>query len=564
MAGDKQTTLSIGQRTPQWDFSNALGSVHIVGHCFGSAPDKEAAAALQGECAALNALPGNYTTVVERQNEMAISIDQSGVYPFYYRTAGDSLQVSDTSTDLGTEPNASYLAATIVSCPILATGQSAIRNVVKLEGGQVARFPKHGEPAIADRHIVPDPHYSFEEAAVALGKTLTRAVGSRLELGLSTSDCSGGRDSGTISLLAARQSSRHYNALIQYTQGTIAGDLPHALAITRDYPNITLHQIIGGDEVLPFQNMQSIGLTNEPDLGAAINARLRQRLMAARELGSELHMTGDGGDLVLNAPFLALVGLSRNSQSALLRELVIERASTNYKAPKELLEYIDDYSSKPFTAECQELAAYLQSPIIFHDQPFPYHTGWLPWPGASLNLLRPTMRQKLAEHALNLQDNALFKNVGVAEGAIIGDLRNNGTSLRHLQILGQSLGIDVHAPFIDKHVMTACLRLPAHRRMIPGAFKPLLTAAFGDVLPPDLFKRVSKSAYAHELYRGLRISLPHIRGLLKDSRLADIGVIEPKNVLEEVMRLDMGIKGSFSAICKVIGAELWIRELAGE
>jgi asparagine synthase (glutamine-hydrolysing) len=564
---DRKICLSIEQVAPRWEFCDAPGTVSIIGHCFGSQADRETAAtaALQGKPELLSGLPGNYTTVVERSDEIRVSIDQSGVHPFYWRLSGNELHISDTSTHLGTEPNALYLAATILDCPIITTGQSAIQGVDKVEGGHVACFSKQRKPIIHDRRIVPDPSYTFKEAADELSETLPGAVALRMEPGKKeTADCSGGRDSTLISILASEKSNNGFDALIQRTKDTIVGDLPYALAIAQNSSGMRLHEVVGGNEVLPFLNMESIGLTNEPDLGAVINARLRQRFTAAQQLGSEVHMTGDGGDLVLDAPFIALTGLSHASHSVLLREFCIERGSIKYKAPQELTRYIKEYASKPLAAECREWADYVCGPSPFVDRPFPYDSGWLPWPGTSLNLLRSRMRQRLGEQVMRLKDEALFSDISIAEFAAIGATRNNGTSFRHLQILGQTFGIDVHAPFIDKQVMGSCLRLPAHRRMIPGTFKPLLAAAFPEKRSSGLFERASKSAYIHELYRGLRIAIPQIRGLLKDSRLADLEVIEPKAVLEEVRRLDMSLQGSFPAICKIIGTELWVRQLAGE
>ncbi|MEV8410786.1 asparagine synthase-related protein [Streptomyces niveus] len=115
------------------------------------------------------------------------------------------------------------------------------------------------------------------------------------------------------------------------------------------------------------------------------------------------------------------------------------------------------------------------------------------------------------------------------------------------------------APFLDSDVIRACAALPAHLRAAPPAFKPLLGAALADLVPAPVLARRTKGDYGDEDYQGARACARELRGLLVDSRLAELGVVEPSAVVAALDRAVMGLRVPFPALNRLLAAEIWLR-----
>jgi len=143
------------------------------------------------------------------------------------------------------------------------------------------------------------------------------------------------------------------------------------------------------------------------------------------------------------------------------------------------------------------------------------------------------------------------------------DLRHSANAQRYLRELGHRVGVAVHAPFLDNVVIRACLRVPASQRMDPWTYKPLLPCALAGLVPDQVFDRRDKGDYTAEDYRGARGAAPRLRNLLRNSRLADLGVIEPGRVGESLDRLLTGMTVPLGELNNLLAVELWLRDLDG-
>jgi asparagine synthase (glutamine-hydrolysing) len=122
--------------------------------------------------------------------------------------------------------------------------------------------------------------------------------------------------------------------------------------------------------------------------------------------------------------------------------------------------------------------------------------------------------------------------------------------------------VAVHAPFLDTAAVRAALAVPALTRADPWSYKPMLQSALTGLVPADVFARRTKGDYSGEDYRGARQAVAELRALLRDARLADLGVIEPGPVLAALDRMVTGIGVPLGPLNTVFATELWLRSMS--
>ena len=98
-------------------------------------------------------------------------------------------------------------------------------------------------------------------------------------------------------------------------------------------------------------------------------------------------------------------------------------------------------------------------------------------------------------------------------------------------------------------------------RADPWSYKPLLQSALTGLVPSEVFARRTKGDYSAEDYRGARRAITELRTLLRDSRLADLGVIEPGPVLAALDRMVTGIGVPLGPLNTLLATELWLRTM---
>ena len=177
-----------------------------------------------------------------------------------------------------------------------------------------------------------------------------------------------------------------------------------------------------------------------------------------------------------------------------------------------------------------------------------------------MSWLTGPVRRQLAEVAADpATARALPPGASPADLAALTDVRRSGDTQRQLRELAASLGLEVHAPFLDRAVIKAALSVPAQVRASPWAYKPLLGAALDGLLPAEVLGRRTKGDYAAEQYAGARAALPALRAQLRDSRLAALGVIEPGAVSAVLDRMAAGLAVPLGPLNTLLATESWLR-----
>lgn len=122
--------------------------------------------------------------------------------------------------------------------------------------------------------------------------------------------------------------------------------------------------------------------------------------------------------------------------------------------------------------------------------------------------------------------------------------------------------IKLAAAYLDNEVIRACLTVPADQRGAPGQYKPLLEAAFTStgVAPGFVLARTTEGGFDALAYEGLTSNAPVLRDLLgPSSRLAALGLVSEKPVMEAHARAAAGQPTAQGALHLVVTAEVWLR-----
>jgi asparagine synthetase B (glutamine-hydrolysing) len=157
---------------------------------------------------------------------------------------------------------------------------------------------------------------SLAEGAIAVRSALLTALQRRTDLStVMTADLSGGLDSSTLALLAAAHLPAGLS-VITYADA-VAGstdDLAYAELCTQAETRLCQIVVNGDENTLPFLDLDQAPLLDEPSQDTLLWVRTQARLAPAIAHASQLHLSGDGGDVVLTGTPTYLADLARTGR----------------------------------------------------------------------------------------------------------------------------------------------------------------------------------------------------------------------------------------------------------
>jgi asparagine synthase (glutamine-hydrolysing) len=569
----------------------------VYGHCLLSIAGRAArladavGAADRGRGAVDHAIadwPGSYSAVLLHGDGVTAYADTAGQFPLYYsRRDGELLLGSDPAmlaARHGRQPDPVMLAAHIGAPSVLPLwwGRSPYVGISRLEGGMVLRDAPGTFTAGMERLPLPVPGRSLAEGAAALRDALTRAIRMRCLGQPVSADFSGGLDSSTAGFLAASCGPDPVMAIVYHQPLAPAQDLTEASRFAVMDRRVSLRVVRGTRADLPFASLAGAQLGEsgdhigsggftwsdwppvrapapEPELGSLAVSRSARRLAAAASTGSRLHLTGEGGDAVLLAPPSYLASLARRGSAWTLLRHCGGYSRLRYTGPTRLVRCAVRLARTTPGQALGLLAAELRQPTAAPPS-WADLVSWWPPCGEAATWLSSGIRQQLADIADDPAPARLIPDgVGPADLAALADLRRSGDAQRHLRALGQIWDLPVHAPFLDTAVIRAGLGVPAVNRADPWAYKPMLRQAMAGLVPNAVLGRQTKGDYSAEDYRGARIARDGLRELLRDSRLADLGIIEPRTVRSALDRMAEGIAVPLGPLNMLLATETWLR-----
>nr|WP_225954172.1 asparagine synthase-related protein [Kibdelosporangium phytohabitans] len=393
----------------------------------------------------------------------------------------------------------------------------------------------------------PEPVLPLEQGAPLLREALIAAVRARTRSGRTVSaDLSGGLDSTTMCALAAAD----VDPLVAFTVASLdPADDDGVWADIAAAELSTMHRLVVTDEDLPtpYEDILRPDVAREdPHPGSHVRAedKAKARLLAAH--GSRLHLTGDGGDEVLQAAtFSYLPELLRSQPRTGYRHLRGMRALHRWSWPTtwRLLNAPRDERS-----ELLACARALTAP----DRCLP-SAVWLP-PWATATAV-DAARDLLIRTAHDTPPHTASK----ARRDIVQVVRHSGRMIRRSALAAAADGLPMAAPFLDDRVVEACLAVRIHERTTPWRYKPLLVEAMRGIVPARCLTRTTKGGTTPEYE-----ALPRYRSTLQtfwhEARLAELGLID-------LDRLRSGLTGGWATdevpimLESTVGCERWLRDL---
>jgi asparagine synthase (glutamine-hydrolysing) len=552
----------------------------VWGHALLSVPLRSAefaAAVDSGEISRVAGWPGSYSAVVLAPGSVTAYADLAGQFPLYYSQLNGELLLGPDPGTLACHHSRDFdpvaLAAQI-ACPSvlpLWSERSPYSGVHRLPGGATLQVGAGGMRVWPGQPPLPAEGTTLADGADALRAALDVAVRRRCTGQQAVSaDFSGGLDSTSLAFLAAAHSPRPIPSIMYHQPLAPAGDLAAATRFSRLHPRIELIAVRGSAETLPFSGLARRSANAEPAVGALpcgpepeqgtfAVGRSMLRLAAASSVGARIHLTGEGGDALLLVAPSYLASLARRATAGTLLRHCGAYARLRFVSPVSLAARSARLARTSAAEALRDLAAELE-------QPGGSPPGWVDvlswWPpcGEAATWLTPRSRRRLAEIAADpATAQAVPDGAGPADFTALTDVRRSGDTQRHLRELASGLGLAVHAPFLDDEVIRVALNVPATCRADPWSYKPLLRAAMAGLVPNEVLERRTKGDYSAESYRGARAAAGALRELLRDSRLAELGVIEPAAVRPALDRMTAGVAVPLGPLTMMLATETWLR-----
>ncbi|MBB1255263.1 asparagine synthase, partial [Streptomyces sp. OF3] len=409
-------------------------------------------------------------------------------------------------------------------------------------------------------------------------------------------DLSGGPASATLALLAAGLPGAP--GTLHGTPGTLAGE--RLLAVTFNdltlgndvertaelerargiADNPRLHHVVvaAGEEGLPYADLDSVPLTDEPGPSLVTASRHRLRLSA----GSADQLTGYGARQVLDA------------HPARLADLLMDRKRRHLLRPAAALAMADGTSgvslAVPFTVyrAARRLARTAQRdgvteaarrlrdarPVGGSAADAASAGGVLAASLAALSWCRPgpaarwLTGEALAEVSVRLETAAIRTAGGL--GTRPGVLRARATLARQAadyRVLEQAAEVRhqrLHSPFLDNQVVRAARELPETLRVRPGARAAVLRevlAGAGVHHLPDGWGNPAPTAQVKAARTGIRYGLGQLTSLFDAPLLADAGLIEARVVRRALRAAADGEPLPLDGLAEIVSTELWLRRL---
>ncbi|MGH3942242.1 MAG: albusnodin/ikarugamycin family macrolactam cyclase [Pseudonocardiaceae bacterium] len=510
--------------------------------------------------------PGSYTVVAADDKGTTIWTDVGGACPVYTLAADGGVYWSSSSRALAGmtcgQVDADWLAAWLLARGVsaLMDGRSAFTDVAALPAGHRVSVSANG--TVGARPVW-RPQSRHADHAARLRAELAAAVAVRVDVAESpTADLSGGYDSTSLVLLAAERlyPGRAVTGVTLHPDGiTTGGDASYARLAGR-MPGIDHQWLPLGAEHRPYGALDRVPVTDEPAPSTLGYASFSAQLQWLREQrGSDCHLTGDGGDALLCTPALFLADLVRTRRYGRALADTVRWARLVRRSVSPLLRAT---VRTAHTARAGTLDTVLASLAERRNRAIG-DVAWFPAVSAP-PWATDGLRERVAVLASSAADTGHSAYTGdwpdFTTRHIAAVMATTGRTARADVDLAAWSGVPLHNPFLDSRLIDTCLSVPLADRPGPAEYKPLMRAAFDDLFPEPLKRRVSKGDMTPDYYQGLRANLAAVAGLA-DGRLAELGLANPAALRRIIPLAAAGVPAAYSALETAVSAEVWLRSV---
>lgn len=520
-------------------------------------------------------LPGSFNLIVQDDMETYVFVDVAGLRPVFYTEYNSGIAYASLGVALQqlvkADVDASWIANSFMGLATLniGTNRSSFCNVKSVSPGHYLYIS--GTQAICKRYWYPPQEYiSLPAAAEQLREQLLTAVEGRVRLyGNLTSDLSGGFDSTSLALLAAKSLAKQGKNLHTLTVKTVSAmkseDFKWAEHAASLYPNIEPVMIEAQEIPGEYSHLDAIPLIDAPELVLLCIGQFSYSMAAIRAKGSQVHLSGDGGDAVLSRTTSYLTDLLKRGKIKSFFQHTYGWSRINRSTPLKLMNSAVKLSLTPYRQWLLQQAKILKQTqasnipfqqILMKKLPL----GWDSSPDIASWYTENCVDLSLAE----LEEWAKIGTPLVnfpGEHESISFLQWGALTSRGDQQLAEIYGINLELPFFDGLVIDACLSAEPQECTTPFAYKPLLPQALQYDLPKSVFTRNSKGDYTDDEFIGFRENLNFIQDLFRNSLLVDMGLIDITKIISMIEKFNMGLIEISTNFHQTLATELWLRSL---
>lgn len=482
----------------------------------------------------------------------------SGLRRLWYARLGDVTIGADRSDVLagviGAGVDAEALAVRLLepSVPHPVAEQSVWRGVQAVPADSFLLLDQDGSARMRRWWKPPEPEVGLAEGAVRVAEVLAEAVAVRTSPGGTISaDLSGGLDSTPLCFLAAPGPAK----LIAFTYaGTDAGhdDALWAARAAAYLPH--MRHLLVDPSVLPPCHAELLDAgqgMDEPVLGGRGRAKSVELAHRMAKAGSRLHLSGEGGDQVVQAFPSYLHATMRSRPGIGLAHLRAWAALKRWPLTATLRAAAED---RPYGRWLEQMTTDLSPPLMMNRVP---QLGWQasvglpPWASAQVVA---TVRRVLRQEAAAVEPLAATR----AQHEVLLAIHSGARTCRAVTHWSAHAGLRVHYPFLDDRVIEACLAVRLHERTTPFVYKPLTVAAMRDLVPAELLTRRTKGEFSADLHAGLHAQRAALAELLDEPILARLGIVDADALRCAALGL-YPPRLSLALLEATLAAETWLR-----
>lgn len=465
--------------------------------------------------------------------------------------ASDRADVLAELVDADLDERRLALELLTLGVPHPLSGSPLWRGVHAQPGGHHLSLDADGRARSTRWWSPPDPEVSLMEGAARLREELTAAVDVRTrDRDLVTADL-GGLDSTAVCCAATRGDAR----VVAYTAALhdeLGDDVHWARQTVQALGTVEHHVVPARDTALTFDGIDTLqDILDTPSM-ITVDRNRRMRLLAlAASRGSDLHLTGLGGDELLAGTPARLHALVTAHPFVALRDVRGYAAKYRWPRRKMLRQLMDRRS---YRAWLTRVARDLNEPAAAADEPL------LDW---SVPPRMPPWATSEAVAAARELLTACLPDIeprgrGHGEHRELAAMDGISQWTRHIGQMAAPLGVTVSAPYYDDRVIEACLAVRTADRISPWRYKPLIVEATRGIVPEAVRTRDTKANATFEEETGLRCHRGRLLALCDESRLGRLGLIDV-DALREWCRRSLSAETESYLLHPTVACEVWLR-----
>jgi asparagine synthase (glutamine-hydrolysing) len=508
--------------------------------------------------------------VLHFRDEILISADIPGLLPVYLCLTPAAIFYASSAILLaevaGVGVSLESVAATLVD-PVTQdplAGRSMFQHIARVPPGHVARISGR-DVTVESYWKPPRPHLTIAQAAEAFREVLTASIRQRIRSANKVSaDLSGGFDSSVVAVIAARLLREEGRLLNVLTYGSredpTFADGQFADQILRHIGDVSSTFLDLADCPAIFEGIMDgePKVADRPSGFICGSQRLREIMRRVESLGSDVHLTGHGGDAVVEPPPLS-------HWSDLIR---------TWRIPTFIREVGKDARVNGSLDRSALLGALLKA-VLGRSQSMRLAVlRWkvLSWKRSSRpvsGLFPPWMtKHGLGIVATQLEAAATAGAPRTQSQAQLASITAIRSTAEACALMAQQTGVPprLEHPFLDPAVIHLALAVRSEEKTQPSRLKPFLTSTFASEMPNGFFERGKKSSisyFTNDLRAGFGQNLGPLLELIGGrSILAELGLIEPKICVDHLKAMKNGDLRNLGHIIDTVSAEIWLHRVA--